>query len=140
MSSHVIDDLKSSILDFQANEIRISFRKKTEPVDPFTNPAHTHALRDIWTGSGIEEPFPGDDESFLVTVGVGADGGGDKGPMRWRKLGFESEDLTSEFAEVGVLGLESLVCTHFISFVFFLSLILPCVWIWTYDKSFCLCV
>lgn len=109
MSSHVIDDLKSSILDFQANEVRIAFRKKTEPVDPFTNPAHTNALRDVWSASGLEESFPGEDEEFLRSVGAGLEGE-EESLMRWRKVGFESEDLTQEFAEVGVLGLDCLVC------------------------------
>jgi engulfment/cell motility protein 1 len=110
MSSHVIDDLRSSILDFQANEVRIAFRKKTEPVDPFTHPAHTNALREIWEGSKLDDPFPGDDEDFLRDVAnAGMDAAGELVPMRWRKVGFETEDLTQEFAEVGVLGLECLV-------------------------------
>ena len=131
MSSHVIDDLKSSILDFQANEVRIAFRKKTEPVDPFTNPAHTNALRDIWMGSKLEDAFPGDDEEFLMSVGYGMGVGigvgaeeGETGPLRWRRLGFESEDLAQEFAEVGVLGLECLVSwPKFVCFEGFVLLI-----------------
>jgi engulfment/cell motility protein 1 len=31
------------------------------------------------------------------------------GPYKWRKLGFLTEDISLEFAEVGVLGLDCLV-------------------------------
>lgn len=93
MSSHVIEDLKSSILDFQANEARFVLRKKHEPVDPLENPDHYELLRFIWQSSKLESSA---DETNSELV-------------KWRKLGFESEDVNHEFMNVGVLGLESLV-------------------------------
>ena len=91
MSSHVIDDLKSSILDFQANEVRFILRRKLEPVDPNESIEHFNALRYIWQQSKLEEERV-DDEV-----------------LKWRKLGFETEDISHEFANVGVLGLDCLV-------------------------------
>jgi ELMO/CED-12 family len=92
MSSHVIEDLTSSILDFQANVVRISLRKKTTPVDPERNQGHFNTLRYIWASSKLEEQV---DEQGQ--------------PLQWRRLGFETEDLMQEFADVGVLGLDCLV-------------------------------
>ena len=94
MSSHVIEDLTSSILDFQANEVRIILRRKHEPVDPLENVEHFNALRAIWQMSKLEED-------------VMPEGGGAR--RKWRKLGFESEEVSQEFATVGVLGLDCLV-------------------------------
>lgn len=96
MQSHTIEDLTSCILDYQANVVRMTFRKKTTVVEPELEPAHVTALKYIWTYSKArEEP----------------DGEGDI--KKWRKLGFDTEDLTREFAEVGVLGLDCLVCLFF---------------------------
>ena len=61
MSSHVIEDLTSSILDFQANEARIILRRKYQPVDPIVHIEHFNALRYIWTTSKLEE-----EEDLLV--------------------------------------------------------------------------
>ncbi|TDL23950.1 hypothetical protein BD410DRAFT_129883 [Rickenella mellea] len=90
MSRHVIEDLSSSILDFQANMVRVMFRKKTTPVD-LENATHNAALRYIWATSKLDEIL---DEEGEV--------------MQWRLLGFESEDLAQEFSDVGVLGLDCL--------------------------------
>ncbi|KAH8116469.1 ELMO/CED-12 family-domain-containing protein [Phellopilus nigrolimitatus] len=97
MSSHVIEDLTSSILDFQANEVRFILRRKHEPVDPLENLDHFNSLRDIWQMSKLEEEDDVQNEGAL---------------RKWRKLGFESEDVTQEFAGVGVLGLNCL--KHFV--------------------------
>ena len=96
MSSHTIEDLTSSILDFQANMIRVTYRRKTHFVDPATEPSHLLALEYIWDASKLTEEEQPD------------------GPYKWRKLGFLSEDLTREFAEVGVLGLDCLVGRSFL--------------------------
>ncbi len=93
MSSHIIEDLTSCILDFQANMVRVTYRKKTTIVEPDIEPGHTASLDYTWTSSRArEEP---DVEG---------------GTIKWRKLGFDSEDLMQEFAEVGMLGLDCLVC------------------------------
>lgn len=95
MSSHTIEDLTSSILDFQANMIRVTYRRKIHFVDPVREPPHLSALEDIWDASKLtEEQHP-------------------DGPYKWRKLGFLTEDISREFADVGVLGLDCLVCPPF---------------------------
>ena len=91
MASHTIEDLTSSILDFQANMIRVTYRRKTHFVDPVAEPSHFSALEYIWNASRLAEEEQPD------------------GSYRWRKLGFQTEDPSLEFAEVGVLGLDCLV-------------------------------
>lgn len=92
MTSHTIDDLTSCILDFQANIIRVTHRKKTTPVDSLNDRSHEAALKFIWTSSKLQEDR--DDANYIV---------------KWRQLGFETEDIDSEFHDVGVLGLDCLV-------------------------------
>lgn len=91
MSLHTVEDLTSCILDFQANIVRVTYRKKTTVINPDV-PAHTEALKSIWDCSKLEEE---------------TDPSGQ--PLKWRKLGFETEDVVQEFNEVGVLGLWCLV-------------------------------
>lgn len=91
MSLHTIEDLTSCILDFQANMVRVTYRKKTTLVDPENEPAHEDTLSYIWHSSKLEVS---EDESGSI--------------VQWRKLGFESEDVVAEFSEVGVLGLDCL--------------------------------
>ena len=92
MSSHTIEDLTSCILDFQANIIRVTYRKKTALVEPDIEPIQASILKQIWNASKLNES-PDENGNNL----------------KWRKLGLESEDLTKEFGEVGVLGLDCLV-------------------------------
>ncbi|KAF8623031.1 hypothetical protein AX15_006543 [Amanita polypyramis BW_CC] len=89
MSLHAIDDLTSCILDFQTNFIRVTYRKKSTLVVPDEVVEHDSALQFIWTSSKLEEEY--DQDGQLV---------------KWRKLGFESEDILHEFEDVGLLGLE----------------------------------
>ncbi|KAG1770736.1 ELMO/CED-12 family-domain-containing protein [Suillus occidentalis] len=91
MSSHNIDDLTSSILDFQANIVRVTYRKKSTLVEPEVEPLHESALEYIWNCSKVQ---------------VGRDNDGEV--LKWRKLGFSSENLVHEFQEVGELGLDCL--------------------------------
>jgi len=91
MSSHTIEDLTSCILDFQANMIRVTYRKKITLVEPEVEPSHMATLKVIWASTKLEE---GVDDRGQV--------------LKWRKLGFDSEDIEQEFSEVGVLGLECL--------------------------------
>ena len=92
MSLHTTEDLTSCILDFQANMVRVTYRKKTTIVDPDDDELHAAALRSIWACSKLTEEV--DSEGQI---------------LKWRKLGFETEDIDQEFSEVGVLGLECLV-------------------------------
>lgn len=94
MSLHIMEDLTSCILDFQANIIRVTYRKKTTLVDLDSEPSHAAALQYIWSTSKLVEAI---DENGS--------------PVRWRKLGFDSEDIVEEFSGVGVLGLDCLVST-----------------------------
>lgn len=94
MSSHNIDDLTSSILDFQANIVRVTYRKKSTLVEPEVELVHKTALNDIWKSSKVQEERDRDGHV-----------------LKWRKLGFSSENLVSEFQEVGELGLDCLVST-----------------------------
>ncbi|KAG9313017.1 ELMO/CED-12 family-domain-containing protein [Chiua virens] len=95
MTSHVIDDLTSSILDFQANMIRVTYRKKTTLVEPEAEPTHASLLQYIWDSSKLHEE-------------VDPDGQG----VKWRKLGFSSENVIEQFQEAGLLGLDCLF--HFV--------------------------
>lgn len=72
--------------------IRVTYRKKTTLVDPDTEESHSAALSSIWA------------HSKLVAE---TDSNGQL--LKWRKLGFDSEDIVQEFSEVGYLGLECLV-------------------------------
>ncbi|KAG2355702.1 ELMO/CED-12 family-domain-containing protein [Suillus spraguei] len=91
MSSHNIDDLTSSILDFQANIVRVTYRKKSTLVEPEVESLHASALEYIWSCSKVQEGRDNDREV-----------------LKWRKLGFSSENLVHEFQEVGELGLDCL--------------------------------
>ena len=95
MSSHVVDDLTSCVLDFQANIVRVTYRKKTTLVEPEVELHHEVALQFIWESSQVQQEFDMDGKT-----------------LKWRKLGFTSESIMEEFQEVGVLGLDCLV--HFI--------------------------
>lgn len=108
MSLHTIEDLTSCILDFQANIVRVTNRKKTTLVDPDIEAAHAMALTTIWACSKLEEE-------------IDADGH----PLKWRKLGFDTEDIVQEFSEVGVLGLECLVSISQMT-AEILIILLPC--------------
>lgn len=91
MSSHTIEDLTSCILDFQANFIRVTFRKKTTLVDVEAEPSHAAALNAIWASTKLSESV---DETGQV--------------LKWRLLGLDSENVEAEFNDVGLLGLECL--------------------------------
>lgn len=92
MSSHTMEDLTSCILDFQANYVRVTYRKKTTPIDLEHEPKHVEALDFVWKSSNLSEDV--DEEGQRV---------------KWRKLGLDSEDVEQDFDNGGVLALECLV-------------------------------
>jgi hypothetical protein len=92
MNSHTVEDLTSCVLDFQGNMARVIYRKKTTLVEPDVEETHAAALDYIWTNSRLQ-------------VETAPDGT----TLKWRQLGFASENLSHEFTEVGVLGLDCLV-------------------------------
>jgi engulfment/cell motility protein 1 len=93
-----MEDLTSCILDFQANIIRVTYRKKTTLVDLENEPKHIEALDYIWKNSKLsaEDAISDTDEQGHA--------------VKWRKLGFDSEDIEKEFDNGGVLALDCLVC------------------------------
>ncbi|TFK39866.1 ELMO/CED-12 family-domain-containing protein [Crucibulum laeve] len=91
MSLHTIEDLTSCILDFQANIVRVTYRKKTTDVDPEFEPTHAAALDYIWNCSKLDEEVDSTGQQ-----------------LKWRKLGFDTENILEEFHDVGVLGLDCL--------------------------------
>jgi len=114
MSSHTIEDLTSSILDFQANMVRVVYRRKNTPVDPENDEVQA-VLNMIWRASKVDEmPLevygsPRADPLMsprlnghpkLISELEG----------RWWKLGFGSDDLRAEFKTGGMLALDCLVC------------------------------
>ncbi|KAJ3805529.1 ELMO/CED-12 family-domain-containing protein [Lentinula lateritia] len=91
MSQHTVEELTSCILDFQANMLRVTYRKKSTLVDLDAQLSHVADLNYIWDYSKLIEESD------------------EKGQqLKWRKLGFDTEDVESEFNDVGVLGLECL--------------------------------
>jgi len=65
------------------------------PVDPEQDMNQDRVLRGIWAESQLREVV-------------------DHGEIyKWRQLGFETEDIRKEFAEVGALGLDCLVTLFF---------------------------
>lgn len=92
MSQHTVEELTSCILDFQANMLRVTYRKKSTLVDLDAQLSHAADLNYIWEHSKLIEESD------------------EKGQqLKWRKLGFDTEDIEFEFNDVGVLGLECLV-------------------------------
>lgn len=91
MSLHNIDDL-TSCMDFQANIVRVTYRKKITLVDPEEDEKHAAILQCLWEATKLKEDV---DATGQV--------------LKWRKIGFDTEDILEEFSEVGVLGLECLV-------------------------------
>jgi engulfment and cell motility protein 1 len=103
MSSHTIEDLTSSLLDFQNNMLRVTYRRKTSAVDPHAAGVQVY-LHALWAAAHLDDPeLPAlpDDASEVN----GVEGNHEK----WVKLGFESENLRAEFSRVGLLGLDCLV-------------------------------
>ena len=114
MSSHTIEDLTSSILDFQANMVRVVYRRKTTPVDPEDDDVQA-VLNSIWRASKVDETPPEAYGSPKVDPLMSPRLNGH--PMvlsdmegRWWKVGFGSDDLRAEFKAGGMFALDCLVC------------------------------
>jgi len=101
-----MEELASSILDFQANIIRVAYRQKISPVDTDVTKVQD-ALNFIWQCARLDEKA----ETDVTSLSQGPPTSSE----RWLKLGFGSEHVRAEFARVGMLGLDCLVgamCTH----------------------------
>jgi engulfment/cell motility protein 1 len=129
MSSHTIEDLTNSILDYQGNMVRVAFFKKTRRVlvsghfngdeegyeNGYAGDGEQEAMLEyIWSYAKLEQ----DDGSRSPTSylnGYGEQSAKSRGKgstrdiVKWRKLGFETEDMRRAFEDTGMLGLECLV-------------------------------
>ncbi|KAF8311367.1 hypothetical protein DL93DRAFT_2149672 [Clavulina sp. PMI_390] len=101
MSNASVEELSSSILDFQANMIRLAYRHKISPVDPEMVKVQ-HMLDFIWTASQVDEHEHVSGKSRDISESL--PGLHD----HWIKIGFNSEHIRAEFARVGMLGLDCL--------------------------------
>ncbi|KAG8785802.1 hypothetical protein FRC20_000452 [Serendipita sp. 405] len=133
MSSHTIEDLTNSILDYQGNMVRVIYFKKTRRVlvsghwgiddgeyaeQGYGGDGEQEAMLDyIWSCAKLEV------ETSTMTPRytngqTGESSARSRGKssvrdiIKWRKIGFESEDLRREFEGTGMLGLECL--KHFV--------------------------
>ncbi|KAJ8695248.1 hypothetical protein PTI98_007857 [Pleurotus ostreatus] len=91
MTSHIFEDLTSCVLDFQANLVRVTYRKMMTDIN-LNNQVHDYMLRQIWQRSKLEETVDADGQV-----------------VKWRQLGFDDEDVVEQFGDVGVLGVECML-------------------------------
>ncbi|KAK0555177.1 hypothetical protein OC846_001057 [Tilletia horrida] len=100
MDSNRGDELSTSILEYQNNYIRMTRQKLRTAVTP-ADKRHVSALSYIWLQAKLSDaatfPTSPGDRSSVGTTGT---------KMKWRKLGFYSENVAKEFAQTGLLGLE----------------------------------
>ncbi|CAE6382093.1 unnamed protein product [Rhizoctonia solani] len=93
MASHASADLSSSILDFQAHLMRITYLRKTTQVD-VELPAVQAVLTYVWMAARLGDA--GQPERLAFE--------GDE----WSLLGCPTGNMQSDFAQVGILGLDCL--------------------------------
>jgi len=74
--------------------LRVTYRKKNTLVESENESKHAVILNQIWADSKLEEERLENGEV-----------------LKWRKLGFETEDIDEEFTDVGILGLECFAST-----------------------------
>jgi len=102
MDSNRGDELSSSILEYQMNIIRVAHHRLGTAVTP-TDKRHVSALSYIWLQAKIGE----------VTMAVeGSNGSQTTQKFKWRRLGFENENVAKDFLRTGWLGLEC--CESFV--------------------------
>lgn len=103
MDSNRGEELTSSILEYQINVIRVAHHRLRTSVTP-TDKRHVSALSYLWLQARIPETTTaeGSTQSF----------GGTAQKFKWRRLGFEHENVAKDFVRTGWLGLEC--CEHFV--------------------------
>lgn len=115
------EELTSSTLEFQANLMSFAYRRKNTPID-LSSTSVTNTLDIIWAAAKLPQPEPRTPtrntprSSPKVRTGWQDFGSGDgilyeepdADHQTWVKLGFDSENLRTEFARVGLLGLDCL--------------------------------
>ncbi|KAE8207041.1 hypothetical protein CF335_g1434 [Tilletia laevis] len=100
MDSNRGDELSTSILEYQNNYIRMARQRLRTTVTP-ADKRHVSALSYIWLQANLS-----DTANFPSSPGDRSSMGGGGSKMKWRKLGFYSENVAKEFAQTGLLGLE----------------------------------
>lgn len=95
MQSSAIQDLAHPLLDFQSLTKILLRNWREEKVD-LDKSDHRRALRGLHTASNPEKP------------GVDSKGSKKQSPIKWRRLGFDSESPAWEFDATGFLGLMDL--------------------------------
>lgn len=91
MDSNRGDELSSSILEYQINVIRVAHHRLRTAVTS-TDKRHVSALSYMWLQSRISE--------------LSVEENGETVKYKWRRLGFESENVAKDFIRTGWLGLE----------------------------------
>ncbi|CUA68886.1 hypothetical protein RSOLAG22IIIB_08133 [Rhizoctonia solani] len=93
MASHASADLSSSILDFQAHLMRITYLRKTTPVD-VELPAVQAVLTYVWMAARLGNTGRSDKLTFEGE--------------QWSLFGCPTGNMRTDFAQVGILGLDCL--------------------------------
>ncbi|KAJ1306927.1 hypothetical protein OPQ81_007910 [Rhizoctonia solani] len=93
MASHASADLSSSILDFQAHLMRITYLRKTTSVD-VEQPAIQAVLTYVWMAARLGNTGRSDKLAFEGE--------------QWSLLGCPTGNMRSDFAQVGILGIDCL--------------------------------
>jgi engulfment/cell motility protein 1 len=97
MQSSAVQDLAHPLLEFQSLT-KVLLRKWREEKVDLEKPDHRRALRGLHTASNAEKQ----------QAGVDPKGSKKADPMKWRRLGFETESPAFEFQDTGFLGLMDL--------------------------------
>ena len=100
MQSTALQDLAHPLLEFQALTKFLLRKWREVPVD-LDVPEHRRAIKSIHLASNPEkstEPIEDGDDSSKPK----------HNPTKWRRLGFQTENPTGEFEEVGFLGMMDL--------------------------------
>ncbi len=100
MQSTALQDLAHPLLEFQALT-KVLLRKWRDVAVDLDKPEHRRALKGLHLASNPEKPTDWGDR-------VDEQGKRKHNPMKWRRLGFETESPAWEFDEVGFLGMMDL--------------------------------
>lgn len=100
MQSTALQDLAHPLLEFQGLT-KVLLKKWRDVAVDLEKPEHRRALKGLHLASNPEKPADWSDR-------VDENGRRKHNPMKWRRLGFETESPAWEFEEVGFLGMMDL--------------------------------
>ncbi|CEH11865.1 Regulator of Rac1, required for phagocytosis and cell migration [Ceraceosorus bombacis] len=106
------EELSSSILEYQNNVIRVLHKRLNTAVSP-TKQRHASALSHMWLQAQVTETVSSDDTDPDGNRSLPAVPGSAGNRFKWRRLGFETENISKEFTRTGWLGLEC--CESFVN-------------------------